>query len=87
MKARIQVLHVETKSGQSKKTGSAYSMEVCQCVIHGEHPEVGELILPKDHPKVVPGMYDADFGVAVGLDKRIGGVLKLLTPVSNVKAA
>jgi len=84
MKARIQVLAIETKSGQSKKTGNAYSMEVCQCVVHGDSIQVGELVLPKDHPKIVPGMYDGEFGVQVGADKRISGVLKLLTPVSKV---
>lgn len=86
MQARIQVLSLESKSGRSKKTGNDYSMEVCQCVVYEtvdgqQKVQVGELVLPKDHPTVVPGMYDATFGVSVGQDKRIGGRLLSLQPV------
>lgn len=90
MKARIQVLRVEEKSGVSKKSQQPYSMTVCQCVVHGDQVNVGELVLPKGHVSVVPGMYDADFAVAVGFDKRISGQLVALTPVAaevNRKAA
>ena len=41
---------------------------------------VGEMVLPKDHPVITPGMYDAEFGVSVGMDKRITGQLVQLTP-------
>ena len=86
MKTRIQVLSVERKSGRSK-TGTDYQLDICQCVIHGidedgvEKLQVGELVLPKNHPVVVAGMYDAEFGVSVGQDKRIGGRLVQLFPV------
>lgn len=86
MKARIQVLHVETKKGVGKKSGQPYEMDVCQCVVHGETLQVGELVLPKDHPKVTPGMYEGSFGVSVDMNKRIGGVLISLTPITATAA-
>lgn len=93
MKTRIQVLSVENKSGRSAKSGKDYSMNVCQCVVHGvdddgvEKIQIGELVLPKDHPAVVPGMYDGEFGISVGQDKRIGGRLLQLTAVRAASVA
>lgn len=88
MKTRIQVLSVEHKSGRSK-TGNDYNMHVCQCIVHGvdddgvEHLQIGELVLPKGHDTVKPGMYDGEFGISVGQDKRIGGRLLQLTAVKG----
>lgn len=88
MKTRIQVLSVEHKSGRSK-TGNDYSMHVCQCVVHGvdddgvEHVQIGELVLPKNHAPVTPGMYEGEFGISVGQDKRIGGRLLQLTAMRS----
>lgn len=93
MKTRIQVLSIENKSGRSKATGNDYSMNVCQCVVYdidGDGVEkilVGELVLPKNHPEVKPGMYEGEFGISVGQDKRIGGRLLHLTPVASRAAA
>lgn len=83
MKSRIQILYVEEKKGTAKKSGQPYEMVVCQAAVHqeGGKVEAGELVLPKDHPKIVPGLYDAEFGVSVGPDKRITGRLVQLTPV------
>lgn len=93
MKAKIEVLSVEHRQGRSK-TGSDYSLHICQCVVHdvdaatGEvSPKIGELILPKGHPEVKPGLYEGDFGISVGQDKRIGGRLIQLTPISARPAA
>jgi hypothetical protein len=87
MEVKIQVVAVETKEGISKKSGKPYSMVVCQCVVaSGDKVNVGELVLPKDHPPVVPGEYDATFTVQVGFDKRIGGVVEKLTPRKAVGA-
>jgi len=91
MKARIQVLSVEHKSGRSK-TGTDYSLHICQCVVHEvdadgvEKIQIGELVLPKNHPTVLPGMYDGEFGIAVGQDKRIGGRLLQLLPVAAARS-
>ena len=87
MKTRIQVISVETRSGIGSKSQKAYSMVVCQCIVHGDKPQIGELILPKDHPEVHPGMYDGEFGVTVDFQtKRIGGVLVQLFPVPAAHA-
>lgn len=93
MKTRIQVLSVENKSGRSK-TGNDYNMNICQCVVHEIDPQtglerqlIGELVLPKNHPQVSPGMYDGEFGISVGQDKRIGGRLVQLFPVSAQRPA
>lgn len=92
MKARIQVLSVEHRSGRSK-TGSDYSLHICQCVVREvdadgvEKIQVGELVLPKGHPEVKAGDYDGEFGIAVGQDKRIGGRLIQLLPVVAARAA
>lgn len=85
MHAKIQVLSMREMSGIGKKSGSPYKMTVCQCVVHGDVPLVGELVLPKDHPVITPGMYNAEFGVAIGQDKRIGGQLVMLTPETDHK--
>jgi len=87
MKTRIQVLSTEVKSGIGKQSQKAYSMTICQCIVHGEKTVVGELVLPKDHPEVKPGMYDAEFGIAIDQQtKRIGGVLLQLSPVAAAAA-
>src|SRR5512139_2955869 len=86
MKTKIQVLSVENRSGRSK-TGNDYNMNICQCVVHGvdddgvEKIQIGELVLPKNHAQVVPGMYEGEFGIYVGQDKRIGGRLLQLTAI------
>lgn len=80
MKARVQVLAVTRKQGVSK-TGNAYDMSICQCVVHGEQIVVGELVLPKGHATVEPGFYQAEFGIAINSqDKRISGQLVQLVP-------
>lgn len=92
--SRIQVLSIERKQGIGKKSGNAYDMVICQCVVHGKNesgePEVkiGELVLPRNHPEVKAGMYDGEFGLAVDQQtKRIGGVLVQLFPVTAAAAA
>lgn len=90
MKSRIQVLSTERKQGIGKKSGNAYDMVICQCVVHGAEGKIsiGELVLPRDHPEVKAGMYDGEFGLAVDQQtKRIGGVLVQLFPVTAAVAA
>jgi hypothetical protein len=83
LNTRIQVLSLTKKEGVGKKSGAFYSMVICQCVVLGAEIQVGELVLPKDHPPIVPGIYDAEFGVQVGQDKRISGQLVQLRPISG----
>lgn len=88
MKTQIEVLSVENKAGRSK-TGSDYSLDICQCVVREPDADgvvkiqIGELVLPKNHPTVTPGHYLGEFGISVGQDKRISGRLIQLTPVQS----
>lgn len=84
MQARIQVIAVENRKGVSKSSQQAYDMDICKCVVTlaDGRVDIGELVLPKGHAKVVPGVFEAEFQVAVGFDKRISGQLKELRPVS-----
>ena len=93
MKTRIQVLSLEHKSGRAK-SGNDYAMDVAQCVVFDadlktgeEKILVGELVLPKGHAAVPPGMYEGEFGISVGQDKRIGGRLLQLHPISKAVAS
>lgn len=92
MKTQIEVIDVEHRSGRSK-AGTDYSMHVCQCITRamdeasGEiKPRVGELVLPKGHEPVKPGLYEGEFGIAIDAQKRIGGRLIKLTPISKAAA-
>lgn len=82
MKQAIQILSSETKEGVGKKSGQAYKMTVCQCVVTDSETgeiKVGELTLPKDHPTPAAGIYDAEFKIGIDYQtKKIGGVLVAL---------
>lgn len=87
MKQILQVLSSETKSGIGKKSGSAYSMTICQCVVTDSETgeiKVGELTLPKDQPVPVSGVYEATFKIGIDYQtKKIGGVLVSLLPIKS----
>lgn len=91
MKAILEILSVEKRSGISRKSGvpTPFEMVVAQCVVHGEKIQVGELVLPKDMDEPKPGRYSADFEVSVDFDKRIGARLIKLNPIAaaGVKVA
>lgn len=90
---RVTVFQVDKRNGISKTTGNKWEMTIAQCMVdaHGQKL-VGEMILPRDHPDVKPGDYDATFTVSIDRDKRITGQVATLTPVrasqvSPVKSA
>lgn len=91
MKAILEILSVEKRSGISRKSvvPTPFEMIVAQCVVHGEKIQVGELVLPKGMEEPKPGKYSAEFEVAVDFDKRISSRLIKLVPISvaGVKAA
>ncbi len=91
MKQILQVLSATTKSGIGKKSQTAYSMTICQCVVTDAQTgeiQVGELTMPKDSEVPLPGYYEAEFKIGVGYqDKKIGGTLVGLTPVSAPRPA
>lgn len=87
MKQTLQVLSSETKAGVGKKSGSPYSMIICQCVITDPETgeiKVGELTMPKDAPAPAAGIYEAEFKIGIDYQtKKIGGVLVALVPQSR----
>lgn len=88
MKQNLQVLSVENKSGVGKKSGAAYDMNICQCVVTDQETgeiKVGELTMPKGADIPSPGHYEAEFKIGVDYQtKKIGGVLVALRPLSAV---
>ena len=91
MKQKLTILSSELKSGIGKKTGSAYSMTICQCIVADSDSgeiKVGELTLPKDHESPVPGDYEAEFKIGIDYQtKKIGGVLVALKSLGRSSPA
>lgn len=87
----LQILSAETRSGVGKQSQKAYSMIVCQCVVTDTETgeiKVGELTMPKDAAAPAPGHYTATFKIGIDYrDKKIGGILQGLVPVSTAKPA
>ena len=90
MKQKIQVLSHELKAGIGKKSGSPYSMIICQCVVTDSETgeiRVGELTMPKDVEAPAPGEYEAEFKIGVDFQtKKIGGLLVALRPLPRPEA-
>ena len=88
MKQNIQILSSELKAGIGKKTGAAYSMTICQCVVTDSESgeiKVGELTLPKGHVAPEPGLYEAEFKIGIDYQtKKIGGILVALRSAKDV---
>lgn len=91
MKQNLQVLSASEKSGVGKKSGAAYKMTICQCVVTDSETgeiKVGELTMPKDAETPTPGHYEAEFKIGVDYQtKKIGGVLVALRPVGATSKA
>lgn len=88
MKQQIQILSAELKEGIGKKSGTSYSMIICQCVVTDSETgeiKVGELTMPKDSESPAPGQYEAEFKIGVDYQtKKIGGVLVGLRPLNRM---
>lgn len=95
MTSIIQILKVnELRKGVSSKTGRAWEMQDCECVLlsdTGAVEQVGVLPLGRDMmgdnaPAV--GTYLGSFALRAGLqDRRIGAVLTGLQPYTTGRAA
>lgn len=83
---RIQVLQVQTREGIGKVSKNAYKMDICKCVVTRADGsvEVGEVILPKDHPKIVAGLYDASLDV-VSRGGNLDFVIRQMAPVVEAR--
>lgn len=78
MKKVLEILHIEHKTS---KKGTAYSLG--QCVIRafdGSPPMVGEAFIPQEFKETAPGLYEAEFELAVDFDKRVMAKIVGLKP-------
>lgn len=92
---RLQILASEIRKypGRDGKQGGQF--QICQCVIHGERIEVGQLMvygeLAAGEQSILPGVYDVEFTLAVGFTEkdrgRIVPRLVSLKPVSGTRGA
>lgn len=87
MSIKVQVVaKPQVIEGKSKATGNDYKMTIVQAIVQdGDNGAmVAEIMLPRDHPDVFPGLYEATFGPFIDRQtKRLGGQLIGLTPVGK----
>jgi hypothetical protein len=86
-KVTVEVLSVTPRSGFSKKSLKDYDMRFADCLVHKVDREtgevallVGEMLVPDRYKDIEPGLYDVEFEIAIGQDKRIGGRVAEMTP-------
>ena len=89
----VEVLSVTPRSGFSKKSLKDYDMRFADCLVHKVDREtgevallVGELLVPDRFKDIAPGLYDVEFEIAIGQDKRIGGRVAEMIPKKAVGA-
>jgi|SRR5471032_706751 len=87
----VEVLSVTSRSGFSKKSLKDYDMRFADCLVHKVDRDtgevallVGELLVPDRFKDIEPGLYDVEFEIAIGQDKRIGGRVVEMTPKKAV---
>jgi hypothetical protein len=90
-KVVVEVLSVTPRSGFSKKSLKDYDMRFADCLVHKVDREtgevallVGELLVPDRYKDIAPGLYEVEFEIAIGQDKRIGGRVAEMTPKKAV---
>ena len=83
----VEILSVTERAGFSKKSLKDYDMRFADCIVHKVDREtgevallVGELLVPDRYKDIQPGMYEVEFEIAIGQDKRIGGRVSQMTP-------
>jgi hypothetical protein len=83
----VEVLSMTPRAGFSKKTLKDYDMLFADCLVHKVDRDtgdvallVGELLVPDRYKDIAPGMYEVEFEIAIGKDKRIGGRVAHMTP-------
>lgn len=79
-KVLVEVLSVTPRAGFSKKSLKDYDMLFADCLVHKVDREtgevallVGELLVPDRYKDIAPGLYEVQFEISIGQDKRIGG--------------
>jgi hypothetical protein len=89
MQTILEILLVNTKAGNAKKTGLPYSISEAHCVLRdetGKAGAVGVLTVPKGlEAAAVPGIYTASFAMEAPtygeMQGKVIAVLKGLVPV------
>lgn len=84
---QVQVVKVTERSGN--KNGKAWAMTIASAVVTNDDGSVavGQIIMPKDHPKVEPGFYTASVGAVESMDGMVFGVQKLTPAKPALKSA
>ena len=87
----VEILSVTERAGFSKKSLKDYDMRFADCIVHKVNRDtgevallVGELLVPDRYKDIQPGMYEVEFEIAIGQDKRIGGRVSQMTPQKAV---
>lgn len=89
-KVVVEVLSMTPRAGFSKKTLKDYDMLFADCLVHKVDRVtgavallVGELLVPDRYKDIAPGMYEVEFEIAIGQDKRIGGRVAVMTRLKS----
>jgi hypothetical protein len=93
MQTILEILLVNTKTGNSKKTGQPFSISEAHCVLRDESGKagaVGVLTVPKGmEARAVPGIYTASFAIEAPTygdnQGKVIAVLKDLIPLAPAK--
>jgi len=84
MQILIEIFGFKTVPYKNIKTGSDEKMVVYQALLRGDGsqpPAICELMLPKDHEELVPGMYHGQLTPSVDYkSKRLSGSFTKLVP-------
>lgn len=94
MNLQIQILRVDVRRGQSRKTGNPYVLAEAQCVYYAPNPEtgeiepsVGQMLLPRGQEETKPGHYEAETTLRTSREGRVEAVISRLAPrVEALKA-
>lgn len=79
---QVQVVAVDQRSGVSS-AGRPYNISILKCVTNDTSDnsvQVGELVLPADHPEVTPGKYTGRVSIQSDREGRLVGRVVELTP-------
>lgn len=87
MNLHIQILRVDVRRGQSRKTGNPYVLAEAQCVYYAPNPDtgaieasVGQMLLPRGQEETAPGNYEAEFTLRTNREGRVEAAIGRLTP-------
>lgn len=80
----IEIFGFKTVPYKNKKTGADEKMVVYQALLRGDGsqpPAICEVMLPKDHVELTPGLYHGELTATVDFStKRLGGQFTKLQP-------